>query len=226
MRSDEALAAWEAEHSRRIWGTKPDPRLMEFIARTYPQSLNERFFGMSHVAVLDVGCGSGQNAAWMARRGFSVNAFDASKSAIGRAKYLHPGSACFWTGIATDIPIADSHVDLVTDIACLQHLPIENAKKALSEIARVLKPTGILLSITASEKCDPAVSYVSPMRRMGKAEAETFYLSEFRHLAGKRAAHIDGRGHRAEFWVTEARLPRRLWQPSLDDMARTSILAD
>ena len=44
---------------------------------------------------------------------------------------------------AEDIPIADSQVDVAIALACLDHIP--DTAKAIQEIARILKPGGILI---------------------------------------------------------------------------------
>lgn len=66
-------------------------------------------YGSQGVAVLDVGCGLGLNARWLAQAGFDVTACDVSSTAIERAAAI-PGS---------DAVSRWENCDFVTDFARL-----------------------------------------------------------------------------------------------------------
>ncbi len=72
--SADDLARWEPRWRERATtaSTGPDPFLVEVLADTPP------------APVLDVACGDGRNALWLARRGFPVTAIDVAPAAIAR----------------------------------------------------------------------------------------------------------------------------------------------
>jgi 2-polyprenyl-3-methyl-5-hydroxy-6-metoxy-1,4-benzoquinol methylase len=62
------------------WGLEPAPFLDELIAWTGKNS--------NGLKVLDVGCGEGKDAVYMAQKGCEVTAFDITKSGIRKTKKL------------------------------------------------------------------------------------------------------------------------------------------
>src|SRR5262245_52531601 len=94
--------------------------------------------------VVDFGCGSGENALLLARRGAKVLAVDLSFDLIELAKQRLAinrlaGAATFLVGSAHDLPIATGSVDVVFGVAVLHHLDLALASR---EVHRVLKPGG------------------------------------------------------------------------------------
>lgn len=99
--------------------------------------------------VLDVGCGTGYLARRFGRavapRG-SVVGVDASKAMLDYAASLEPMSnVSFTVGVAEALEFEDESFDVVTSSLMLHHLPEELRGRAVSEMARVLRPGGRLL---------------------------------------------------------------------------------
>jgi SAM-dependent methyltransferase len=103
--------------------------------------------------VLDLGCGGGRHAFEVYRRGGDVVAFDASHgellqvgsmTAAMRAAGEAPLTAAAATvcGDATAMPFGDGAFDRVIAAEVLEHVPAD--QRALREIARVLRPGGLL----------------------------------------------------------------------------------
>ena len=94
--------------------------------------------------VLDVGCGTGGNLAWLKRYAGDgkVLGIDLASGALSfcrkrQAQHLAQASA-------TDLPFADESFDLVTSFDVLGHLLGENSdERAIKEMYRVLRPGGI-----------------------------------------------------------------------------------
>jgi SAM-dependent methyltransferase len=65
---------WDARYaeSERIWSGRPNQRLVEEVA------------GLASGRVLDVGCGEGADAVWLAEHGWQVTALDVSEVALAR----------------------------------------------------------------------------------------------------------------------------------------------
>jgi SAM-dependent methyltransferase len=66
---------WDARYGSadQIWSGNPNPRLVEEVADLAPGT------------ALDVGCGEGADAIWLAARGWHVTALDVSTVALARA---------------------------------------------------------------------------------------------------------------------------------------------
>jgi SAM-dependent methyltransferase len=103
--------------------------------------------------VLDLGCGAGRHAFEALRRGGRVVAFDADAgeleavggmlAAMREAGQAPPGaSARVVRGDATAMPFADGGFDRVIAAEVLEHIPGD--QRALREIARVLRPGGVV----------------------------------------------------------------------------------
>lgn len=71
-------ASWNERYSTRgmVWGTEPNRFLAEFAA------------GLSPRRVLDLGCGQGRNAVWLAKQGHTVTGVDQSEVGIGQSRRL------------------------------------------------------------------------------------------------------------------------------------------
>jgi SAM-dependent methyltransferase len=103
---------------------------------------------------LDVGCGSGLEAVYLARSGLSVIGVDSSLPALelareraraaGVALDLRPGSALA-------LPIESAAIDLALDRGCLHGIEREDRPAYATEIARVLRPGGRFLLRGARE---------------------------------------------------------------------------
>ena len=106
---------------------------------------------------LDLGCGGGRDAIYLAQSGFEVSAIDLSLAAIEVATQRASEAVVFvsWhVGDVLALPFADMSFDLVTDRACFHHIPTVARPKYASEVARVLKPGGVLFLRGASYSRD------------------------------------------------------------------------
>jgi SAM-dependent methyltransferase len=97
-------------------------------------------------AALVIGCGYGDDAEELARRGFAVSAFDFSPTAIGRARERFPESRVdYRVADLFDLPAEWSgRFDLVVEIRTLQSLPIEVRRRGAAAIAATIAPGGRL----------------------------------------------------------------------------------
>ncbi len=103
------------------------------------------------IDVLDAGCGTGALLPWAATLtapSFPA-AVDVSPAAVERCRSAGL-AAELEVGSVTDLPYDDGRFDLVLSSDVLQHLTIDQASSAASEMARVLRPGGRLLIRTNS----------------------------------------------------------------------------
>lgn len=92
---------------------------------------------------IDLGCGLGLQTAEMCRRGFAVVGVEPSVGLLAQRRH---GNALVVAGDALRLPLRDGAVDFVFVIGVLHHLPGREAQeRALREVARVLRPGGLLL---------------------------------------------------------------------------------
>ena len=132
-------AAWNERYSTRgmVWG----PEANQFVA-AFASDLSPR-------RVLDLGCGQGRNAVWLARQGHTVTGVDQSEVAVEQARQLAADNAVSVTFAVADIvecwnPAPES-VDLVV-LSYLQ-LPPETRRLAHAKVATAVAPGGNIFLI-------------------------------------------------------------------------------
>ena len=93
--------------------------------------------------VLDVGCGPGHVAAYLARRGAEVEGLDLSPEMIEEARVSQPGLA-FTVGDMFALPHADASVRGVVAFYAIVHLQTAELGAPFGEFHRVLEPGGLV----------------------------------------------------------------------------------
>ena len=93
---------------------------------------------------LDVGCGAGQVATYLADSGLEVIGIDASAQMIVRARRRQP-NIDFYTMDLRSLTFADATFGALVARYALVHLPRESLPNVLDELARVLAPKAPLL---------------------------------------------------------------------------------
>jgi cyclopropane fatty-acyl-phospholipid synthase-like methyltransferase len=133
-------AGWEERYRTKpaVWSGRPNPQLVAEAA------------GLAPGRALDVGCGEGADALWLAERGWRVTAADISTTALERAA-AHAAAAQLadridW--IHADLrqqPPAEGAYDLVS--AQYMHLPGEARRNLFARLAAAVTPGGTLLIV-------------------------------------------------------------------------------
>ena len=144
--------------------------------------------------VLDVGCGTGENALYLARNGFSVSGVDLSDRAIAaaRAKAVERRlNIDFRTGNALSLEFKDSVFDNVIDSGLFHTFPDDDRPVYAREMARVLVTRGRYFMLCFSEK-EPT-DWGGP-RRIRREEIETT-LSPFFKINYIRDEFFETRFH-------------------------------
>ena len=100
---------------------------------------------LNGLAIVDIGAGSGHNAARMAAAGAEVLAIepDPGKVAAARAAQGEVAGLRFAVGGAEAIPAADRSLDLATCFNSFHHIPEPLRDRAVDDLRRVLKPGGM-----------------------------------------------------------------------------------
>lgn len=131
---------WDERYRRAelVWGTRPNRWVERELADLPPGR------------ALDLACGEGRNALWLAGRGWRVNALDFSAVALDKGRALETSqepsapSVTWEHGDATSYRCVEPF-DLV--LLCYLHLPPTEWAAALSCAAHALAPGGTLLVI-------------------------------------------------------------------------------
>jgi SAM-dependent methyltransferase len=130
---------WDARYRERdgaMWSGRPNGRLVAEVADLAP------------LRVLDVGCGEGADAIWLARRGWTVTAIDISDVAICRAReasHLAGASVEWICGDVLQTPFPAGSFELVS----MQYPALSKAagEGAVRRLLATLRPGGLLLAV-------------------------------------------------------------------------------
>lgn len=104
--------------------------------------------------LLEIGCGSGRDAAAYLEGGYDVTALDGSKGMLAEAARLHPelSGRLVHHSLPEALPFEGAHFDVVTAMAVLMHLDLPALEAAFSEISRVIAPGGTLAYSVSTER--------------------------------------------------------------------------
>ena len=116
--------------------------------------------------VLDIGAGSGRDAAWFSAHGYDVIAVEPSSGMRSAAQRLHPDPRIRWISdqlpeLSVLGPLAISF-DLVMMTAVWQHVPSSQRDRAFRKIAALVRSGG-LLAISLRSGPSPAGSGMHPV---------------------------------------------------------------
>ena len=129
------MADWETLYKEKgIIQKEPSKFVKEAVEFFKQQNLEK---------ILDLGCGTGRHALYLLKQGFKVYGCDASESALKIAKEIIKNVE-FKKCDITSLPYKDNFFDGILCHFVIQHGKIEQIKKAISEIYRVLRKNGIL----------------------------------------------------------------------------------
>ena len=189
--------AWEERYRAKpaIWSGRPNPQLVAEVADLAPGR------------ALDVGCGEGADALWLAERGWQVTAVDIATTALERAAAhaatAGPQVAARITWTHADLrkqPPAEGAYDLVS--AQFMQLPGDQRRALFARLAAAVAPGGTLLIV-----CHHPADMATAPHRMHTPDA--LYTAE------EVAAELDPAAW--EILTTEAR-PRTAVDPEGREM--------
>ena len=93
---------------------------------------------------IDLGCGPGQVAAFLAVHGVQTIGVDLSPGMVATAQQLHP-SLDVRVGDMRDLDVDDESLAGVVAFYSIIHIPRDEVREVLAELLRVLRPGGLLL---------------------------------------------------------------------------------
>lgn len=145
--------------------------------------------------VLDAGCGDAAQSIRLAARGYPVVAVDLSDYVLDKARANVAATGLqqmirFERGNLLDLAIADQSYDCVLCWGVLMHIP--EIEKAISELARVLKPNGLLIISENNMWSLESLARRAARRLLGSGV--------LRRLRGKDPARLEITEPGAEYW--------------------------
>lgn len=128
---------WDAMYSSRpkVWSGQPNAQLIAEAS------------GLAPGSALDLGCGEGADAIWLAQNGWSVTGVDVSAVALERAAAHAADAGCLIEWIRQDLVdwIPDQEYDLVS--AQFLHSDVMAWQDALQPAVSAVRPGGTLLIV-------------------------------------------------------------------------------
>ena len=125
------------EGENYYWGLEPGEFLDELIRLCPP---------LSDRTVLDIGCGEGKDAVYMAKNGYCVSAFDLTDNGIRKTLALAEINKVKINAYVDDINTFDTkdQFDIIYSTGTVQYLFEQNKKIFFDKINRITKPNGIV----------------------------------------------------------------------------------
>jgi methyl halide transferase len=172
---------WDEQYRSRAvsWETgRPSVELRRVVAED----------AIAPCRALEVGCGTGTNAVWLARRGFAVTGIDLSPQAIRRARQRAAAAhveAEFVTGDFLKPGLLTGPYDFFFDCGCYHAVRLADGPGYLQELWRLTHPgaRGLVLMGSAAEteeRDGPPVLTEEEVRREWGSLFEIVRLRPFR----------------------------------------------
>jgi SAM-dependent methyltransferase len=129
------------------------------LGRPQPAVIRAAEAGLFAGDLLDVGCGTGEDARWLAARGHTVVGVDFSPRGIERALAGGPTSAEFLVADATDLGAAgigpDGRTfDTAVDVGCFHSVAVHGRSRYAASVRDALRPGGRLVLLCWSDRND------------------------------------------------------------------------
>ncbi|NGO06521.1 class I SAM-dependent methyltransferase [Streptomyces sp. HC44] len=193
MNITNAVTFWDGVYAARPAATDPRPNVR----------LTETVAGLPPGDVLDLGCGAGGDALWLARQGWHVTAVDVSSVAIERLTDLAASHGLDDRIVAERHDLRESFPHGAFDLICAHylHTPLDlDRATVLRAAAHALRPGGRLLVVDHGSTApwswnqDPDVRYPTPQEVAADSALDPATWTVERAAAPRRiATGPDGR---------------------------------
>jgi 2-polyprenyl-3-methyl-5-hydroxy-6-metoxy-1,4-benzoquinol methylase len=158
-----------AEEWTQYWKTQRQIPEWDFMSQIVYESLKHHIPDPKLLSVCEVGCGTGRISLRLAREGASVSAIDIVPEAVTMTKNLFASNQQHIQvkeGSIFSIPFGDEVFNVTWNAGVLEHFSMDERRLALTEMARVTKPEGRVITLNPNSR---SLTY-----RAGKFFAELF----------------------------------------------------
>jgi len=139
------MTIWEETFSKRSWGQYPPEPLIREVKKLHSQQQE----ASSTLRCLELGCGPGANAVFLAENFDTYTAIDISPTAIQIAQerlIKHNLQGTFYCGSFKSMPVPSHSFDFIVDNLSIYANSMEVIEATLCETARVIHPSGKFFS--------------------------------------------------------------------------------
>jgi SAM-dependent methyltransferase len=192
----ETQRAYDRWHVEQVGFEEPTP------TAAWHEMAKEQLGDVRGLRVLEIGCGAGAFAKYLAGQGAEVTAADFSPSAVELASQLAGPLVRTLVADIQNLPFDDESFDLVVSLETLEHVP--NPDQGLSELVRVTRIGGRLI-VTTPNYLSLLGLYRAYLRLRGRRFTEAgqpinqplLLVARVRKLSrlGCRVDTVDGRVH-------------------------------
>jgi SAM-dependent methyltransferase len=133
-----------------VWRAEPNRFLVEAVV------------GLTPGRALDVACGEGRNAVWLASRGWKVVGVDFSSVALAKARRMAEDRGAEVEWVEADV-VSWTPLRGVFDLVAVMylHVPADQRRQVLANAAAALAPGGVLL-VVGHDATNPAEGFGGP----------------------------------------------------------------
>ena len=132
---------------------------------------------------LDLGCGYGRSALYLAQKGWQADGVDFIEQAVGEARRRAEEAglkerARFYTGSVAEMPFLVSSYDLAIDVGCMHSLNQIQQRGYRNELLRLLGPSAIYV-LFAHLRAEDAVDEEDKPRGITENEIKQLFSPDF-----------------------------------------------
>jgi len=136
---------WRDAEQRNVW-SNPEDRVARWAGEAFDEGARK---------ALDLGCGIGRHALYLAGLGYTVDALDSSETGLAHAQSeagKRELTVNFHDAPMTDLPFADATFDYLLSWNVIYHGDGAVVRRCIAEIHRVLKPGGLYQGTMLSKR--------------------------------------------------------------------------